>query len=199
MNSKWIIIASGPSMAQIDMRVVRRFRSWRVMVINNAWTLAPWADVLYAGDLQWWDRYGDSVQFCGEKWTRDGHAAMQYRLHLVNRKEGSGLCLESRTVYSGGNSGYQGINLAYHFGARQIVLLGFDMSRKNGGHFHPEHCRLDGSPMLSAPESHIAVWRREFPALAMGLKHAGCKVVNASAETELTCFPRMPLEKALKC
>jgi hypothetical protein len=194
LNEKWIIIASGPSMAQIDMRVIRRFRSWRVMVVNNSWELAPWADVLYAGDLQWWDRYGDFVWFPGEKWTRDGHAALKYRLHLTRCEKGAGLCLQRGTVHAGGNSGYQAINLAYHFGARKIVLLGFDMHRDGGGHWHGEH-----AGMLSAPASHIAVWRRDFPALAADLQLAGCKVVNATPGTALDCFPKMDLVKALKC
>lgn len=181
------------------MDVVRRAQAsgWRVMVVNLAWKLAPWADVLYAGDLQWWEVYGDDVLFGGEKWTRDEFAALRFKLHYVKRKEGRGLCRQSRCVHSGGNSGYQGINLAWHFGMRRGVLLGFDMHRKNGGHFHPEHTHKDGTPMLSAPESHIAVWRREFPALAADLARDGCRIVNATPGTALTCFPRMPLEKAL--
>lgn len=192
MNNKWIIIASGPSMARIDMDLVRN-SGWRVMVINNSWELAPWADVLYAGDRQWWDRYGESVSFVGEKWTRDEHAAIRYRLHYVCRREGKGLCRESRCVHSGGNSGYQGVNLAWHFGMRKGILLGFDMHRKQGGHWHGEH-----KDMLSAPQSHIAVWRREFSALAQDLAQDGCNVVNATPGSALQCFPRVGLLEALR-
>src|SRR5690606_27869932 len=97
-------------------------------------------------------------------------------------------------VNSGGNSGYQAVNLAFHFGARRIVLLGFDMHRRDGGHWHGEH-----HGMLSAPESHIAVWRREFDALAFDLKSEGVRVVNATEGSALECFPRMGLVEALRC
>jgi hypothetical protein len=195
MAEKWVICASGPSMLRVDLAMLRRFRSWRVMVINNTWELIPWADVLYAGDGQWWERYGDEAAgFRGEKWTSDAHAAVRRSLHWIRYRSGTGLCRESSCVHSGGNSGYRGINLAYHFGARRIVLLGFDMHRREGGHWHGEH---DG--MLSAPESHIAVWRREFDALAFDLKAEGVRVVNATEGTALTCFPQASLVEALKC
>lgn len=192
MNDKWVIIASGPSMARIDMEVVRA-SGWRVMTINNSWELAPWADAMYAGDLQWWERYGDSVRFAGEKWTRDEHAAIRYQLHHIERESGAGLCQRRGRIHSGGNSGYQAINLAWHFGARRFALLGFDMHRKDGGHWHGEH-----EGMLSAPASHIVAWRQELSLLAHDLRHLGCQVVNATPGTALTCFPCAPLNEALR-
>lgn len=192
--SKWIICAAGPSMARVNLSMLRRFRSWHVMVVNCTFRLLPQADVLYAGDLQWWERYGDEAKaFAGEKWTRDEHAALRFRLRRVQRKDGKGLCRERGCVHSGGNSGYQAVNLAWHFGARQIVLLGFDMHRRDGGHWHGEH-----EGMLSAPPSHVAMWRKEFDALAYDLRCEGVKVVNATEGTALECFSRMPLREALR-
>lgn len=193
--SKWVICAAGPSMARVDLKLLRRFGSWRVLVVNCSFRLMPDADALYAGDLQWWERYGaEAAAFVGEKWTRDDHAALRYRLRRVMRKEGKGLCRERGCVNSGGNSGYQAVNLAFHFGARQIVLLGFDMHRNGGGHWHGEH-----EGMLSAPVSHIEVWKREFDALAFDLRTEGVGVVNATDGSALTCFPRMGLAEALRC
>lgn len=193
--SKWIICAAGPSMARVDLRLLRRFRSWRVMVVNCTFRLLPDADVLYAGDLQWWERYGaEAAVFAGEKWTRDETAARRYDLHRVGRKEGRGLCRERGFVHAGGNSGFQAVNLAWHFGARRIVLLGFDMHRKDGGHWHGEH-----EGMLSAPSSHIAVWRREFQVLAVDLREEGVQVINATEGSALTCFTKMSLREALRC
>lgn len=197
--SKWVICASGPSMAGVDLSAIRKFPSWNVMTVNNTWQLAPWAQVMYAGDNGWWDRYGtEAAAFAGEKWTRDEPAAMRYRLHLVRKREGKGLCKERGFIHLGGNSGFQAVNLAWHFGARRIVLLGFDMHRQNGGHWHGEHHDIRGRPMVSAPKSHISVWRTEFEAMAHDLRHDGVRVVNATEGTALTCFPRMPLAKALR-
>lgn len=197
--SKWVICASGPSMAAVDLSLLRRYRSWNVLAVNCTWQLVPWAQAMYAGDSGWWERYGDETHaFAGERWTRDEWAAIRYRLHLIRKREGQGLCRERGFVHTGGNSGFQAVNLAWHFGARRIVLLGFDMHRQAGGHWHGEHMDKHGRPMLSAPAAHIAVWRREFPRLAFDLEHAGVGVVNATEGTALTCFRRKPLQAALR-
>ncbi len=181
-------------MGRVDLRLLRRFRSWRVMVVNCTFRLLPEADVLYAGDLQWWERYGAETEgFGGEKWTRDEHAAVRFGLRCARRRDGSGLCRERGSVHTGGNSGFQAVNLAWHFGARRIVLLGFDMHRKNGAHWHGDH-----EGMLSAPASHMPIWRREFRALAADLREEGVKVVNATEGSALDCFPMLPLREALR-
>jgi hypothetical protein len=186
-------------MARVDVSEIRKLRSWNVMTVNNTWQLAPWAAAMYAGDSGWWDRYGDEVcGFQGERWTRDEAAAMKFRLHLVRKREGKGLCRERGYVHTGGNSGFQAVNLAWHFGAKRIVLLGFDMHRQDGGHWHGEHHDIKGRPMLSAPKSHISVWRTEFQAMAFDLRAEGVSVVNATEGTALTCFPRAPLARALR-
>lgn len=186
-------------MAQVDLSLLRRYRSWNVFAVNCTWQLVPWADVMYAGDSGWWDRYGaDAADFQGERWTRDEMAALKYRLHLVRKREGKGLCRERGFVHTGGNSGFQAVNLAWHFGARRIVLLGFDMHRKNGGHWHGEHHDTRGRPMLSAPSTHITIWRNEFDAMAFDLRAEKVEVLNATEGSALTCFPKVDLARALR-
>ena len=180
-------------MRRVDMAALKRRKGWQLLTVNNSWKLAPWADVMFAGDLQWWDRYGHEVKgFAGERWTRDEAAALRHRLRLVRLRHGTGLCREQGHIHSGGNSGYQAINLAWHFGAKQIVLLGFDMHRHGGGHWHVEH-----EGMLSAPEGHISQWRRNFEALAFDLRAAGVEVVNATKGTALAAFPHRSLRDCL--
>lgn len=194
MHSKWIIIASGPSMSRIDMEAVKKARpDWRVMVVNSSWQLAPWADVMYAGDAQWWDAYGNDVRFEGEKYTADIHTAKSRRIHYVERVRGHGLCTEAGRVFTGGNSGYQAVNLAYHLGMREGILLGFDMHLKNGAHWHGDH----KPGMLNAPASHVRVWAREFAFIATDLNVNGVLMINSTPGSALTCFPCRPLEKAL--
>ena len=67
-REKWLICASGPSISETDFAMVRRFTTWNVIAVNNTWELMPWADILYAGDIAWWDRYGGKARrFKGEK------------------------------------------------------------------------------------------------------------------------------------
>ena len=189
---RWVICASGPSIAREDLSLLR---DCRIMAVNNAHRLVPNADVLYAGDGAWWDEYHDETSaFAGERWTADHAAAIRYRLRWVLRKSGRGLCATRRVIYAGGNSGYAAINLAYHMGAREIVLLGYDMHRSGGAHFFGEH----PSHMLSAPEQHIPMWREAFTALAADLRHHGVRVVNCTQGTALTCFQTAALHEVMR-
>lgn len=195
MHSKWIIIAAGPSMRRIDMNVVKEARpDWRVMTVNSSWQLAPWGDVMYAGDAQWWEAYGNDVRFEGEKYTADVPTARARRLQVVERVRGHGLCREAGQVSTGGNSGYQAVNLAWHFGMRQGILLGFDMHRKDGAHWHGDH----KPGMLNAPPQHIRTWVREFALLATDLNIDGVRIINSTPGSALTCFPCIKLEEALQ-
>lgn len=96
-------------------------------------------------------------------------------------------------IHFGGNGGYQVINLAYLWGASRMVLLGYDMQRTGGAsHWHGDHPRglLKSSPYEQ--------WIKRFGDLAADLWKEKINVVNASRETALQCFPRMPLEEALQ-
>lgn len=87
------------------------------------------------------------------------------------------------------NSGYQAINLAYHFGVSRILLIGYDMQRTGGkAHWHGDH--VSG---LTNAEG-LSKWATRFPALAQDLEREGVEVINCSQETALTCFPRARLE-----
>ncbi len=193
-GDKWIVCASGPSMLAVDLQHLRRFSTWRVIVVNNTWSLLPWADVLYACDFRWWETYGEAASvFAGQKWTTSGAAAMKHGIKRIGKRDGAGLCIERGHIHTGGNSGYQAVNLAYHFGAKRIVLLGFDMHRKNGAHWHGEH-----RDMISAPESHINAWVRMFEPMARDMKMAGVDVVNATPGSALPWFRMASMGEALR-
>lgn len=96
------------------------------------------------------------------------------------------------SIAGGSNSGYQVINLAAQFGARRIILLGYDFKRTGGkSHWHGDHPRPLGNL------GNLRMWCEHMGLLARDLAAAGIDVVNASRETALTCFRRMPLEDAL--
>lgn len=103
------------------------------------------------------------------------------------------LLLGGDEVGWGGNSGFQALNLAVNFGARRIILIGYDMQIANGVHWHGRH----GSGLNNPAESNVRAWRRHFGSIAGHLADLGVEVVNASRETALTCFPRARIEDAL--
>lgn len=153
----------------------------------------PWGDILYACDKPWWDHYINQLRgsFGGDLWTLDKAAAVAYGLNHVPYKDRPGLG-RNGIIHSGGNGGYQTLNLAYLFGAKKIVLLGFDMQETDGrSHSHGDH------PGSLNRQSNYKNWVRNYQALARDLRDAGVEVINATRQTALLCFKKATLEEAL--
>jgi hypothetical protein len=116
------------------------------------------------------------------------------REYGINRMPGvSRPGLGKTLIHFGGNSGYQAMNLAYLWGVKKMILLGFDMKMTHGmSHFfgdHPYH-KHRGGPN----ERLCAHWVKQFEKLAIDLAAEGIEVINASRHSALKCFPREPIE-----
>lgn len=194
-----VVVASGPSLdVEQACRILKAQTAGavRVIVVNDCWRMIPSADALYAADGDWWDLNAAAARFsfCGEMWTQDAAAVMRYEpwLRYIAAKKLPGLSRDPALLHTGGNSGYQAINLAFHFGARRIILCGFDMQRTGGkAHWfgnHPPRLR-----QASRPEA----WVPHFDALAADLAAEGVDVINATPTTALRCFRSLPLPEAL--
>lgn len=151
--------------------------------------------MLYGCDGTWWKACNGVPQFKGIKLTQDGIAAATYAgLHKVNvlAPECNDLLIdEPGTIGAGGNSGFQAFNLAVQFGAKRIVLVGFDMRTDHGVHWHGPHGRG-----LNNPKAHnLMRWRRAFEASAAGIAAAGVDVINASPVSTLTSFRHLSFEE----
>jgi len=182
-----VCLATGASLTQADVDACRD-RGFRAIAINNAYTVAPWADALYAGDQKWWQWHQGCPTFTGRKYTLEPQKIRWPGLEVL-RRDGShdpGLCLTPDGLRTGYNSGYQAINLAVHFGASRIVLLGYDM---HGGHFFGKH------PDDTAPPFHLCI--PHFATLVEPLAALGVSVVNCTPGSAIPYFPRAPLASVL--
>lgn len=147
----------------------------------------PFADVLYACDEKWWDKYHESISFKGELWTLDLQAREKYKLNWVYGISEHGLGHDK--VHFGGSSGYQAINLAYLWGVSRIVLLGFDCKPVGGkDHWFGQH------PQGLTQIQPYDLWIDNFSRLAVELEAQEVEVINCSSDTALTCFKRLPIE-----
>lgn len=196
--AEWVVLASGPSLVKEDVAAVLRWRlsngRRRVIVVNTTFRMAPWADILYAADLPWWDTHHEEVEqrFEGQCWSQTEIACRTYGLAYIRGERRPGLSKQRGVIHQGGNSGYQAIGLAVDQGAERIVLLGFDMQNTDGRtHWHGDH------PLGLRNASPFASWIGNFVKLAEDLRAAEVEVVNATRQTALACFERMPLDKAL--
>lgn len=178
----FVLIGGGPSLTREDVDAVRGRAT--VIAINDAYKLAPWADVLYAADRKWIDWHDGVPSFTGRKFTIASHDTTPRPDWTVLKNTGThGLELQFGAVRTGYNGGYQAINLAVHLGATRILLLGYDMAPNPDGpsHWFGEHPDKKPSPY---PQMRAA-----FDSLLDPLKVCGVEVVNCSRQTALLCFP----------
>jgi len=187
-----IVIANGPSLTLCDVEKCRD--KGFVIAVNDAYKLAPWADVLYACDGTWWDYHLPGISgFRDRMWTADKDAARQYGLRFASIDRDAVWSVDPAYIASGGNSGFQAMNLAFLWGYREIVLLGFDyaLGPDQQQHWfgkHPEPIRR------AIP---YANWLSRIHNAADEIKASGAKVINCSRQTAIQCFERMTLEEAL--
>ncbi len=184
-----VCLATGPSLTQADVNYVQG-KVDGVIAVSNAFALAPWADCLYSCDSKWWRwnwEHG-AKQFAGLKYALDTGASRFPGVQVLRNTGDSGLELKPHGLHTGKNSGFQAINLAVHFGAARIVLLGYDLQSGADGrkHVHGDH------PDRSAPP--YALCLRHFSTLVEPLRTAGIEIVNCTRRTALACFPQRLLE-----
>lgn len=180
-----VCLASGTSLTKEDVDYCRGKAS--VYVINNTYMLAPWADVLYACDEEWWDFY--KPDFAGAKWTINENAAKKYNLNLIAHDTQAIFC-DTEMIATGGNSGFQAINLAYLHGFRRILLLGYDY-QNSGQHWHGKHSgSLNKHPDMRR-------WIRHMENAYPLMQKAGLEIINCSRDTAINCLPRSNITQEL--
>ena len=187
------ILGCGPSLRGFDARVLRG--RGRVIAVNDSFRLAPWADVLYACDLRWWQTRQAGVR---DLWAGRRMVTLENEIDGVLRLRNSGedgLETDPGALRTGKNSGYQAIGLAYHFGASRIVLLGFDMRLGRHGELHWNE-RSDGQTPQGFAGT-LALMLPKFETLRKPLATAGVQVVNATPGSALRVWPMVRLGDVL--
>ncbi|MDH5244817.1 MAG: hypothetical protein OEW98_00075 [Betaproteobacteria bacterium] len=188
-----VCVATGPSLTAADVDYCRG--KARVIVVNDAYRLAPWADALYACDVKWWRWHEGVPSFTGPKWSLDhsawvGQAQKYPDVQRLRNTGPSGLEHDPTGLKNGRNSGYQAVNLAVHYGAARIILLGYDMQPSGGqAHFFGEHPNKQQSPYDQ--------FRRQFLTLVKPLQKKHIAVINCTRRTVLTAFPCADLRATL--
>jgi hypothetical protein len=192
-NGPVIVAAPGPS---LNSDAAAACCGTPAIVVNDAYQLLPWADVLYGCDEEWWNVR--KPEFAGEKWSSHNYgprpkndkrrAAKRFGLRIVEGRQAKGFALDPQYIHYGHNSGFQAVNLAIHWGGNPIILIGFDM---RGTHFFGEYER----PLRQMRKS-FEGWIKNFREAAETLP-PGLRIINATPKSALDCFEMMTLERAL--
>lgn len=193
-NGVVVCLGGGPSLMREDVDLCRGRA--HVIAVNDAYRLAPWADVLYAADARWWRHHEAAWAFQGLKYSIHG-CDTQYPddvdIRILRNTGNRGLELDATGVRTGMNSGYQAMNLAVHLGATRILLLGYDMQARDRRHSH----WFGAHPQGLNYDSPYQTFRECFDTILEPLQAIGVEVVNCSRETALTCFPLATIDQAL--
>ena len=148
-NDYWFIVGSGPSVNDLDLSRLHKHLD-KVIVVNNSYKLLPDAGYLYWGDVEWFDKNRD-VCLRDYKGPHRYTSLLPDKQHMRKEYENLGITVVGRTRNRSTNdhsglemkapnvrgacSGQQAMNLAYHLGARKIVLVGIDMKNGKTSHF----------------------------------------------------------------
>lgn len=182
------ILCSGESIGA-QAAAITRLRG-RFIAVKHGVLLRPDADVLFMPGECW-----SEIVFPLLKRFTGAHAVIRSKWHpdlpesvkrVTRSKHHEELC-ELRDHVSGYDTGTSAINLAYHFGARTIVLLGYDMT---GGHF----CK---HPLQNPPRGHFRQHIGPLKGLNADATKKGVRIVNCSPISAVTAFERQPLEAFL--
>lgn len=184
-----LCIASGPSLTQADVDFCRG-KIDAAVAVNTSYQACSWATALYAADSDWWAWHKGVKDFAGERYSVSREAE-RWGVSILRNTGVDGLEQSPDGLRTGRNSGYQAINLAVHYGAKRIVLLGYDMrtGAKGKRHWHADHPRERQSPFDRFLVS--------FATLVKPLAELGIEVINCTRDTALTCFERRAIEAVL--
>lgn len=156
----------------------------------------PNSDVHYATDWRWWDKYKGLPDYKGLKLCQDQNfdgTEWNIKKVTVSRAHDALLVSNFGTIGWGGNSGFGALNLAVQFGAKKIILIGYDMTLRGGVHWHGPHVGLN-----NPNDGNVARWRNALDNVKVTLDGLGIEVINCSLVSSLQNYPKMSLEEALE-
>lgn len=166
----------------------------RVLAVKDAVLLYPDADAMFWADPHDFHKQRPDVW---EAWrgpltvkraVHNGipeHVKQVRRMFTDKRKAAriQGLSLDP-SMLGGWDSGGSALNLAFHLGAAEIVLIGYDL---HGRHWNPAH------PFPQASMRIHALHRASIDAMAAPLAAAGVKVWNTSTNSALKGYAHADL------
>lgn len=192
------IVASGPSMKKVDVSVLKD--RIHVIAIKRTVELCPWAEVCYGCDAPWWLHENGLPNFHGIKLFHGAQAANRWpdlRKVDIDIKANTVLVDKPLRIGNGGNSGFQALNLAIQFGAKDIILLGFDCATPNQHDLH-WYGRNQWANANNPMQSNFNTWLKGFDSAKKDIDRLGVEVVNCSAVSSINTFRKAPLNETMK-
>lgn len=184
------ILGGGPSIRSENLELIH---DKHVIGVNNSYLLGDWVDIGWFGDKKWlfwhkatWKRWPGIKASCNHS-----HEVIKHESGWIKfMARGKTVGIDTRPGFVSWNrcSGSSAINLAYHLGAKRIVLLGFDMhdvdDQKNWHSDHKDNGKAPYDRFLSC-----------YGDIAKDAKDLGLEIINATKGSAIKHFPYFPLEE----
>lgn len=192
-DSSVVVIGGGPSVKNTDLSLLHPYR---VIAVNNSYQLGNW-DVLFFGDERWYYWHKQGIwDFPGMVVTCNPHNQKFKGVLYVKRDESKfGISEDNSKLRWNLNSGAAAINLAVLFGAKRIILVGFDMKHGKCGnsHWHGWHTQIQSrNPLDNKP---YARHMESFPKIKEDADRLGIEIINTCMDSAIEIFPKVELEK----
>lgn len=187
-----VILGGGPSLNAKDIAYCRH-RGWKRIACNDAFRLDPEADVLCWADTRWYDWNQSAIRLhYGLKITWSPFARQEgVRVQLMRRRHSPPALSDDPGAITATSTGQGALNIAYHFRANRIVLLGFDMRVVRGKHnWHDFHQKN-----MTGVSRYLQVFGPAMQAAGVICAKAGITIINATEGSALRCFPFQKLRK----
>jgi hypothetical protein len=190
-GERCVIIAGGASAVPTWEALRHRLASTdRTIVIKDAAVLCPAADLFFYAEGRRegrfhkvrphiWAAYQGPMRVKRSVVADPPEGVLQVHRQFKGNDEPNGLALEP-WLLGGHCSGGSALNLAFHLGAKEIILVGYDM----GG----THWQGDRHPMPRAPAHVHDRHRVSIDAMAKPLGKHGVRVLNCSPVSRLREF-----------
>ena len=195
------ILGGGDSLRIFDCRRIKG-RGW-IVAVNSSFTSAPFCDVLFFNDFSWFtDKWGEGAPDKGTPrrktiersqativtTSRQSKGMSPDRLKLVRMSANARL----DALRQGRSSGHSAVSIAATYGAKRIVLLGFDMRRVNGrSHHHNEYGIADD-------RLYVKDFIPAFRGWDADAKKIGVEILNATPGSALREFKMIDIEELIR-
>ena len=188
------VLASGPSVKQLDLSLIK---GRRVIAVKSSCVTYPQADILFFADGRWWrEKRLRPSEFAGLIVTTAAEVKDPRVLHL-RKILPTALATRPDEVALARTSTTGAINLAVHYGASRIVLVGVDgkMGADGSRHCHglPWPWKPHGKPVEATFKDQAA----EYANIAPSAARMGVEIVNANPDSAINVWPKLSFEECL--
>lgn len=171
-----------------------------VITANDGFLLYPNALICHFADWVWftWNR-DKLLSTCLNNISCSVNHNYEYYTKFYNELD---ICVFSNTErtklstdcykVAGNNTGHHIINLAYHMGFKNIILLGYDLIEESKCHWHDNHKRPTNI------KNFTEVMIPGFNTLETADKDYGVNIININKQSGLKCFKTGNIEDYIR-